>query len=157
MSDNGAIKICLAASAGGHLSQLVSLEAAWRRHAYFFVTTSDIVSKELKGRFNARVYVVTEANREHPLKVLRLARQCMRILWDERPDVILSTGAAPGAILSLLGKLAGAKVIWLDSIANAERISLSGRIVRRFADLFLVQWAELARPDRAIEYHGEVI
>ena len=59
--------------------------------------------------------------------------------------------------MCFLGKLFGAKVIWIDSITNVERISLSGRMVRYIADLFLVQWPDLANQYKSVEYVGEVI
>jgi hypothetical protein len=60
-------------------------------------------------------------------------------------------------MLCLLGKMLGAQVIWIDSITNVERISLSGRIVRRIADLFLVQWPELAGQYKRVEFVGAVV
>lgn len=145
MRRNGRLRLCLAASAGGHLSQLLRLEPAWRSHELCFVTTGDLAAGELARRYGDCVYVLGESNREHPLKVVRVLWGCLRVLARERPDVIVSTGAAHGCLLCLLGKLMGAKVVWVDSVANVERPSLSGRIVRYVADLFLVQWPELAQ------------
>ena len=76
-----------------------------------------------------------------------MARATLKLLWiicTERPDVIISTGAAPGYIALRIGKLIGAKTVWLDSIANAEELSLSGAMAGRYADLWLTQWAHLA-------------
>ena len=103
------------------------------------------------------MHLVVEANRQHPLRIARMLCQCAGIILKERPDVVLSAGAAPGCLMSLLGKLTGAKVVWLDSIANVERPSLSGRIARRFADLFLVQWPHLAKMYSDAEFLGEVV
>ena len=72
---------------------------------------------------------------------VKVLLRCIGIVFKERPDVVISTGAAAGCILCLLGKMRGAKVIWIDSITNVERISLSGRMVRHVADLFLVAMA----------------
>jgi UDP-N-acetylglucosamine:LPS N-acetylglucosamine transferase len=81
----------------------------------------------------------------------------LKVVLRERPDVVISTGAAVGCIVCFLGKLLGAKVVWIDSITNVERISLSGRMVRYIADLFLVQWPELAKRYDNVEYVGVVI
>jgi beta-1,4-N-acetylglucosaminyltransferase len=62
-----------------------------------------------------------------------------------------------GCITCLLGKIVGAKVVWIDSITNVEHISLSGRVVRYIADLFLVQWSELAEQYTNVEYVGAVV
>ena len=73
-----------------------------------------------------------------------------------RPDVVISTGAAPGYFALRLGKLFGARTIWVDSIANAEEMSLSGRLAQRYADLWLTQWPEVAKRDGA-RYEGRLL
>jgi hypothetical protein len=60
-------------------------------------------------------------------------------------------------MVCFLGKLIGAKVIWLDSITNVNKLSLSGRMVRHIADLFLVQWPGLVEKYSNVEYAGAVI
>jgi UDP-N-acetylglucosamine:LPS N-acetylglucosamine transferase len=149
------LRICLAASAGGHISQLLKLAESWNGFETFCVTTTEVVRNDL-GKLG-EVYVVGECNRQHPIRVVAVFIRCVRIIYKERPDVIISTGAAAGCILCFLGKLLGAKVIWIDSITNVERISLSGRMVRYIADLFLVQWPELAGRYEKVEFVGTVV
>jgi len=71
--------------------------------------------------------------------------------------VVISTGAAAGCMTCFLSKLIGAKVVWIDSITNVKRISLSGRMVRYIADIFLTQWPEIAEQYSNVEYVGTVI
>lgn len=148
-------KIALAASAGGHLSQLLKLSSAFNGDDMFFVTTLESARTKLSSM--GRCYIVGESNREKPLKLLGVLFRCMKIIARERPDVIISTGAAPGCLLCLLGKLAGSKVVWVDSIANVQRLSLSGRIIRPFADLLITQWPDIAGKDRKVEYYGALV
>jgi UDP-N-acetylglucosamine:LPS N-acetylglucosamine transferase len=89
--------------------------------------------------------------------VIHVLFRCLSIVVKERPDVVISTGAAPGCLMCLLGRLLGARIVWLDSITNVERVSLSGRLVRPFADLFLVQWPELAEKYRGAQYVGTIV
>jgi UDP-N-acetylglucosamine:LPS N-acetylglucosamine transferase len=152
---NKQLKICLAASAGGHISQLLKLAASWNGYETFCVTTTEVVRNKL--RKSGEVYVVGECNRQHPIRVIMVLLRCLRIVFRERPDVVISTGAAAGCMLCILGKMIGAKVVWIDSITNVERISLSGRMVRYVADLFLVQWPELAGRYKKIEFVGTVV
>lgn len=149
------LKICLAASAGGHLTQLLKLAQSWEGCDVFFVTTGNAVQNELQKR--AKVYIVGECNRKQLLKTTKVFLKCGKIVRNERPDVILSTGAAAGCMLCFLAKLSGAKVIWIDSITNTENLSLSGLMVRYIADLFLVQWPQLAEKYKNVEYVGSVI
>lgn len=155
MNKGKRLRICLAASAGGHTSQLLKLANSWNGYETFYVTTTEVVRDKL-SRFGS-VYVVGECNRQYPMRVAKVLLRCIRIVLKERPDVVISTGAAAGCMLCLLGKMLGAKVIWIDSITNVERISLSGRMVRYIADLFLVQWPELAQKSKNVEYVGEVV
>jgi hypothetical protein len=149
------MKICLAASAGGHLTQLLKLRSVWLGGSVLFVTTVDIGQSKL--REDGPVYVVGESNRQQPFQTLKVLFRCLRIILRERPQAILSTGASAGFILCFFGKLLGAKIIWLDSIANAGRLSMSGRMIRPFADLILSQWPEVAAHYSNVEYAGELI
>lgn len=155
MENRPELKVCLAASAGGHLTQLLKIVPAAQGDDSFIVTTSEAVRASL-GRFG-EVHVVGECNREHPFRVIAVFVRCAALVLCKRPDVVLSTGAAPACLICFLAKLLGAKVVWMDSITNVERLSLSGRMVRPIANLFLVQWPELVQKYAGVEYVGAVI
>jgi UDP-N-acetylglucosamine:LPS N-acetylglucosamine transferase len=125
------------------------------KYETFIITTSSAVRENLQ-RFGV-VHVVGECNRQHGWQVVRVFFQCLGVLRRERPDVVLSTGAAAGCLCCFLGKLMGARIVWVDSITNVDRLSLSGRLVRHIADLFLVQWPELTRRYRGTEYVGAIV
>jgi UDP-N-acetylglucosamine:LPS N-acetylglucosamine transferase len=82
--------------------------------------------------------------------------QVLWVLIKERPDVVISTGAAPGLIALRLGKWMGARTVWLDSIANVEALSMSGRKALPFADLTLSQWPDVAARE-GCQYKGAVL
>ena len=105
---------------------------------------------------NHKFYVVSDANRQNKPAVIRAAFRLAWIIWTEKPDVLVSTGAAPGYLAIRLGRVLGARTIWLDSIANVDQLSMSGRRIGRCADLWLTQWAHLARPDGP-QYAGSVL
>ena len=149
------MKLCLVASSGGHLTQLFLLKDVWEERGHFFVTLRDYAAEEL--RLHSTVYIINWANRRHPVKLLMLGIHCLKILLKEQPDVILSTGAAVGCIMCIIGKFLGKKVVWVDTISHVERLTLSGNVVRHFADLFLVQWPELAEKYKHVKYVGSVI
>ncbi len=149
------LRICLAASAGGHISQLLKLADSWKDYKTFCITTTEIIREKL--RQHGKAYVVGECNRQRPMRVVKVLLRCLSVILREKPNVVISTGAAAGCIACFLGKLIGAKVVWIDSITNVEWISLSGRMVRYIADLFLVQWPELVEQYRNVEYVGAVI
>ena len=82
--------------------------------------------------------------------------QSLFLLIKLKPQKIVSTGAAPGVFFVLLGKLFGASCLWVDSLANSERLSLSARIVRIFGVRVWTQWESLAKSTGA-EYKGAVL
>ncbi len=134
---------------------MLKLSESWQEYETFYVTTSGVVREKLQKY--GKAYTVGECNREHPFRVFLVLIRCINTILRERPDVVISTGAAVGCIVCFLSKLLGAKVVWVDSIANVELVSLSGRMVRHIADLFLVQWPELAEQYGNVEYVGAVI
>lgn len=148
-------KMCITASAGGHLSQLLSLSPVWGGYEVICVSTGRMVKEKLETI--GKTYIVGECNREHPIQTMGVLFKCLRIIVKERPDVVFSTGAAAGFLMCFLGKLFGAKVIWMDSIANASKLSMSGRMIRPFADIILSQWPDVAAKYPNVEYTGEVI
>lgn len=149
------LRICLAASGGGHLSQLLKLAESYNSYETFYITTTEVMRKKL--RKVGRVYIVGECNRKHPWRVIKVLLRCIRIVYREKPHVVISTGAAPGCLTCFLSKLIGAKVIWIDSITNVQTLSLSGRMVRHIADMLLVQWPELTARYENAEYVGAII
>ena len=149
------MKICLVASAGGHLSQLQALSKAWEGHQVCWITSLEVGADRLRAQ--GPTYVVGECNRNHPFLMLRVLSQCFSAIARERPQVVVSTGAAPGILSCLIGRLLGARVVWVDSIANTQKLSLSGRLVRPFAHLVMSQWPEVAAKYPGVEYAGEVI
>lgn len=149
------LKVCLAASAGGHLVQLLRLSSSWQQREVFFVSTIDAVHKQLSSL--GRTYIVGDCNREHPVEMLRVLWRCYAVIRRERPDVVISTGAAPGLLACFWGKIFGARIIWVDSIANTQRLSLSGRLIRPLCDLCFTQWKHLRDQTRNIDYCGSII
>jgi UDP-N-acetylglucosamine:LPS N-acetylglucosamine transferase len=146
-------KILAVASSGGHWTQLLRLRPAFEGHEVVFVTTQPDSRSEVAPH---RFHRVPDANRNGKLRVLLLMLRTFLVVLRERPDVVISTGAAPGYFAIRFGRLFGARTLWLESIANAEELSLSTRLVRPYADLLLTQWPHLARPEGP-HYRGSVL
>lgn len=146
-------KILAVASGGGHWIQLMRLRPAFEGCNVVYVSTHEGYQKQVKGSV---FHSVTDANRWNKIRLVKMAFEVIRIVMKEKPDLVISTGAAPGLLAIVWGRLTGSKTIWLDSIANVERISMSGRLARPFASVHLTQWEELARGESTI-YKGNVI
>jgi UDP-N-acetylglucosamine:LPS N-acetylglucosamine transferase len=137
-------RVLAVSSGGGHWVQLLRLREALEGCEVTYVTVSRAYRSDVEGcRFRA----VTDGTRWDKFRLLRMAAQIGWILLRVRPDTVISTGAAPGYFAIRLGKLLGARTVWIDSVANVEKLSLSGQRVGPHADLWLTQWPHLATPD----------
>jgi UDP-N-acetylglucosamine:LPS N-acetylglucosamine transferase len=145
-------RVLAVASSGGHWVQLCRLRPAFDGHDVAYLTT-DVGHRCEVGA--ARFHTVIDANRWSKVALVRSALKILWVLARERPDVVVSTGAAPGYIAIRLGKLLGARTVWIDSVANVEELSLSGRMVSGRADLCLTQWPHLA--SGPVAYMGTVL
>jgi len=137
------------------LLKLLEVSISWLQRPVLCITTLEELAAKL-ARYGP-VYVIAECNRLHPMKSLRVFVRSLRVVIKERPDVVITTGSFPLALVCLSAKVFGAKIVWIDSIANVERFSLSGRLVLHFADLFLTQWPQLAAKCKKAEYAGAII
>ena len=128
----------------------------WPASPSVFVTTSEVRADRFRNR-GMRVYVVREADRRTPISAILAAAQTLRVIWRERPDAVVTTGAMPMAIMCVWGRLFGAKIAWIDAVSQVDTLSLSGRVTRRLAHLTLTQWPDVAARFRRVEYAGEVL
>lgn len=135
-------KVLAVASGGGHWVQLQRLRPALEATGNLvFVTTDAGYAADVAPH---RLHSVKDAARDSKLRLILLALQMALIVLRERPDVVISTGAAPGYFALRIGRMLGARTIWLDSIANVDEVSMAGKLARPYADLWLTQWPHLA-------------
>lgn len=154
--------IMAVASAGGHWVQLMRLCPAWADQQVTYVSTDPGLRRVVEDAARAggtpapAFFAIEEANRWHKWRLVKQLLQLVIIMLRVRPDAVITTGAAPGYFALRLGRMLGARTVWIDSVANAEELSLSGRKVGKHADLWLTQWEHLARPEGP-HYLGSVI
>lgn len=137
------MKILAIASIGGHWIQLLRLMPLFKEHEVTFISTKANLKHMVSGH---KFITIPDANRKKGLDLFRCICSVTWSVLSIRPRVVISTGAAPGLIGILIGKVLGAKTIWIDSIANAEKLSMSGEIAVRIADRVYTQWEHLANP-----------
>ena len=146
-------KVLGISSGGGHWIQLERILPALRGHDLALATVHARSSEAAPG---ARFYRINEATMWNKPGLLLLALRVLWILLRERPQVVLTTGAAGGYFALRFAKWVGCRTIWIDSIANADELSRAGRKAGRYADLWLTQWEHLASPDGP-EFRGSVL
>lgn len=144
--------VLLVASNGGHWVQLRRLAPAFEGLPIRYVSTNRELAAEVSPM---PLSVVPDANLDEKLRLIALAWEMFWVVVTRRPRLIVSTGAAPGFFAIAFGKLVGARTVWVDSIANGEKMSVSGQKVRLFADVWLTQWPHLEKPNGPL-YKGAV-
>lgn len=137
------LKIAFIASSGGHLEEICRLEKVAEKYDNFLVTEKN--DFEVR-KFGKRQYYVPQMNRKEKLflfKFIRLFYQAYKILKREKPDIVITTGALIAYPFCVLEKMMHGKVIYIESFARVNKPSLTGKMVHRHADLFLVQWEDM--------------
>ena len=120
--------------------QLYMLKPFWESKDRFWVTfDKEDARSMLEGEVVYHCHYPTNRNIPNLVRNTRLA---WRLLRQERPDLIVSTGAAVAVPFFFLGKLLGAKTVFIEVFDRIDTPTLTGRLVKRFADLFIVQWEE---------------
>ncbi|MBK8401165.1 MAG: UDP-N-acetylglucosamine--LPS N-acetylglucosamine transferase [Propionivibrio sp.] len=146
-------QVLVVASGGGHWTQMMRLKEAFEGQTVAFVGVKKIYRVDVAPN---TFYAIPDVSRLHRWSLPVVLAKLLLILLKEKPKVIVTTGSAPGMLALRLGKMLGARTVWIDSIANVEQMSLSGLKARKYADLWLTQWPHLARDDGPV-YRGSVL
>ncbi|NNF23901.1 MAG: UDP-N-acetylglucosamine--LPS N-acetylglucosamine transferase [Rhodobacteraceae bacterium] len=129
------------------------MRPGFAHHDVTYATTLDGLGAQFEASPAIRL---PECNRHTPLRILACIMVTAAQLVRLRPHVIVTTGALPGVIALALGRAIGARTLWIDSVANAEELSSSGRMARRVAHRTLSQWKSTAEAE-GVEYAGSVL
>lgn len=146
-------KILAISSGGGHWVQLLRLRPAFEGAHVIFATVKEGYRADVEG---CEFRVIADGNLSNKWALVKSASSIIRLLLVERPDTVISTGAAPGYFAIRFGKLLGMRTVWVDSIANADELSMSGKKAGGCADLWLTQWAHLAA-ENGPKHYGSVL
>lgn len=147
-------RVMLVCSPGGHLFQMLCLEPAWSDMDRCWVTLDAADANHVLA--DERVVVARGPTNRSVRALLHNMRLALRVVRRERPDAIVSTGAALALPFFLAGKLSGAKLVYVESLTRIDRLSLTGRLVYPLADAFFVQWPSADRRRRT-RYAGSLL
>lgn len=146
-------KILAIASGGGHWIQMLRLRPAFDGCSVTYSTVNPGSKHDVSGN---DFYVVPDGNRDTKISLLMMAFRVLYIVLRVRPDVVISTGAAPGYFACRFVKLVGGKSLFIDSVANAEDMSLSAKLATSHASRVFSQWPSVAKKSD-VECHGSVL
>lgn len=147
------IAVLAVASGGGHWEQLMLLRPTLDNYRVSYATTDSGVAR-LHGIDESAT--LPDCNQKTPARAIYCALAALALVIRLRPQVIITTGSAPGFFCLLAGRLSGARTLWIESVANAEEMSMSGQFSRFVAHDCWTQWEHLSAA-RGPHYHGAVL
>ncbi|SDL26795.1 MULTISPECIES: PssD/Cps14F family polysaccharide biosynthesis glycosyltransferase [Streptococcus] len=137
------MKICLVGSSGGHLAHLNMLKPFWKDEERFWVTFDKEDARSiLKDEKMYSCHFPTNRNLKNLIKNTFLA---IKVLKKEKPDVIISSGAAVAVPFFYIGKLFGAKTVYIEVFDRIDKSTVTGKLVYPVTDKFIVQWEEMKK------------
>lgn len=137
------MKICMVCSSGGHLTHMYMLKPFWENKKRFWVTFDKEDAKSiLKDEKKYPCYYPTNRNL---INLIRNTVVAWKVLRKEKPDLIISSGAAISVPFFYLGKLMGAKLIYIEVYDRIDHSTMSGKMVYPICDKFIVQWEEMKK------------
>ena len=137
------IKVCLVSSSGGHLTHMYMLKPFWQDKKRFWVTFDKEDARSLlRGETMYPCYY--PSNRSIKALIINTYR-AFKIIRKERPDLIISSGAACAVPFFYVGKLYGAKLIYIEVFDRIDSSTLTGKLVYPITDRFIVEWEEMKK------------
>lgn len=138
--DSKNLKVCLVGSSGGHLTHLYMLRPFWSTKQRFWVTFDKEDARSLLE--NEKIYSCYYPTNRSIKALVKNTIIALKVLRKEKPDIIISSGAAVAVPFFYLGKLLGAKLIYIEVFDRIDKPTMTGKIVYPIVDKFIVQWEE---------------
>ncbi len=136
------LKLCFAASSGGHFEQLMMLKSLMLKHDSFIVTEKTLYVTDA----GIKCYYLSQVNRKEVMFIPKMIVNSffsMMILIREKPDAVICTGVLAMIPLCIFAKISGRKLIYIESFAKVTSATISGKFLYRYADRFYVQWEDM--------------
>ena len=149
-------KVLFVSSTGGHLNELLQLKKTMKKYDSYLITEKTKSTKKLKTEFK-NIKFFKYGTKSHISYIYIFPYNCIKGLYyllKINPDVIVTTGAHTGTIMCYIGKIFRKKIIFIETFANINSKSMSGRLVYPIADLFIVQWKNMLKQYPKAQYWG---
>ena len=151
-------KVLFISSTGGHLSELMRLSPMFEKYDYYIITEKTKSNLYLKKTYPKRVgYLVYGTKRRFITYPFKLLFNCFKSLYyfiKIRPKVVVTTGTHTAGPICCLAKIFGRKVVYIETLANSNTKTATGRLIYLFADLFIVQWPDMLKLYPKAKYGG---
>jgi len=141
-------KVIFISSMGGHLTELLRLEKVMKKYRSFLITEKTEYTKNIECKHIKKIYYLTYGTRFHLSYIYKFPYNCLKSLFlfiKIRPNVIITTGAHTCVPMCYIAKLFRKKVIYIETMANIDTKTLTGKLIYPIADVFVVQWESMLK------------
>lgn len=142
-------KVMFISSMGGHLTEMMQLKSIFKDYDYKIVTEEHKSTLGLKNKYKSKIDYLKAGNKDHMLKYIFVIPyniiKSLILFLKFKPDVVVTTGAHTCVAMCYIAKIFRKKVIYIESFANIETKTLTGRLVYPIADKFIVQWHSMLK------------
>ena len=153
-------KVLFISSTGGHLDELLQLKPLFSKYDSYIITEKDKSNESLKEIYGEKLYFLPYGTRAklftYIFKYFYLCLRTVYLYLRIRPKVIITTGTHTAGPMCILGKLFGSKVVYIETIANTNKKTATGKLIYPIADLFIVQWEEMLKLYPKAVYGGTI-
>lgn len=142
-------RVLFISSCGGHLTELMQLKEMFKKYDYHVITEKTKSTKNMKNEYKNRIHYLIYGTKDYmltyPIKLL--LNSFLSLYWfiKIRPKYIISTGAHTAGPICCIGKIFGSKIIFIETFANITKPTITGKLIYKFADLFIVQWESMKK------------
>lgn len=142
-------KVLFISSTGGHLSELLQLKKIFKNYDYHIITEKTKSNLALKKEYPKRVNYLIYGTKDHPWAYpFKLLANCFISLWlylKVHPDYIITTGVHTAGPMCCIGKIFGSRIVYIESFANINTKTITGRLLYPISDKFIVQWHDMKK------------
>ena len=153
-------RVIFISSTGGHFSELMMLKPVFKDYDFHLITEKTKSTISLKDEYKDRMHYLVYGTRYHKV------RYFFKVVWNTikslglfikiRPHAIVTTGTHTAMPMCIIGKLFGAKIVFIETYANVYTPTGSGKFIYKFADKFIVQWEEMLKVYPKATYLGGI-
>ena len=153
-------KVLFISSTGGHLNELLQLKPLFEKYDYHIITEKDKSTMPLKDIYGNKINYLLYGTRKKLFKYFFVFIfnffKSLFLYIKIRPKFIISTGAHTAVPISYIGKLFGSKIIFIETFANINTKTLTGKLIYPISNLFIVQWEEMLKLYPKAIYGGSI-
>ena len=151
-------KVLFISSMGGHLNELLKLRKMFDKYDYHLVTEKSSSTKYLKNEYKNKISYLIYCTKKtfilYPFVLLINSFISLFYFIKYRPKYIVTTGTHTAGPMCCIGKLFRAKIIYIETFASITSGSVAGKLIYKFADLFVVQWESMLKVYPKAKYGG---